>query len=44
MDKEIHFNKEERLKELTEEQYNVTQNEGTELPFQNAYWNHKGAV
>ena len=41
MDKEIHFNKEERLKELTEEQYNVTQNEGTELPFQNAYWNHK---
>lgn len=26
---------------LTHEQYTVTQNEGTELPFHNAYWDHK---
>jgi methionine-R-sulfoxide reductase len=28
---------------LTPEQYAVTQHEGTEPPFRNAYWDHKGA-
>src|SRR5688572_3094570 len=33
--------KEELKKKLTEEQYKVTQEEATERPFNNAYWNHK---
>lgn len=36
-----HFNKQERLKELNTEQFNVTQKEGTEQPFHNAYWNNE---
>ena len=37
---ETTFNKEARLKELSPLQYDVTQNEGTEPPFRNAYWNN----
>lgn len=32
---------EELRKRLTPEQYEVTQHEGTEPPFRNAYWNNK---
>jgi methionine-R-sulfoxide reductase len=31
----------ELRKRLTAEQFHVTQQEGTEPPFQNAFWNHK---
>lgn len=41
MDAYSSFNKEEKLKELSREQIEVTQNEGTERPFQNEYWDLK---
>ncbi|MDR4435397.1 peptide-methionine (R)-S-oxide reductase MsrB [Bacillus tequilensis] len=34
-------NKEEKIKSLNRMQYEVTQNNGTEPPFQNDYWDHK---
>lgn len=33
----------ELKRKLTREQFEVTQNEGTEAPFKNLYWNHHGA-
>lgn len=37
------INKAEKLKALTPEAYNVTQKEGTEAAFHNAYWNNHAA-
>lgn len=34
------MNKEEKLKTLSAEEIEVTQNKGTEAPFQNKYWDH----
>jgi peptide methionine sulfoxide reductase msrA/msrB len=43
-EKRKNFSKSDELKEqLTPLQYRVTQEEGTEPPFQNAYWNNKQA-
>jgi peptide-methionine (R)-S-oxide reductase len=36
-----HFDKNTRLKNLTPDEYRITQTNGTEAAFDNAYWNHK---
>ncbi|MCY8598725.1 peptide-methionine (R)-S-oxide reductase MsrB [Bacillus vallismortis] len=35
------YNKEEKIKSLNRMQYEVTQNNGTEPPFQNEFWDHQ---
>jgi peptide-methionine (R)-S-oxide reductase len=39
----LNQNKTEAISHLTPEQYEVTQRNGTEPPFKNAYWNNKEA-
>jgi methionine-R-sulfoxide reductase len=39
--KYLHIDKLKLLKKLTKEQHHVTQECGTEPPFQNPFWNHK---
>jgi len=41
MTKPKDFDKEVRLKQLSEKQFHITQNCGTEPPFHNEYWNNK---
>jgi peptide-methionine (R)-S-oxide reductase len=36
------MDKEEAIKKLTLEEYNITQEKGTEAPFKNAYWDFHG--
>jgi methionine-R-sulfoxide reductase len=35
------FKKEEEIKKLNSTQYHITQEDGTEIPFSNPYWNNK---
>jgi methionine-R-sulfoxide reductase len=41
MEQYKNFDKQNKLKELSKEQYEVTQNEATERPFHNEYWDLK---
>lgn len=41
MDQFKNFDKQSKLKELSKEQYDVTQHEATERPFHNEYWDLK---